>query len=60
MSERNRAWLVDLLTALIEAVIVGALVMFAGGPYWAAVGFAWVIYLTRPGRAQAKYKEKHG
>ena len=39
---------VAILVALIEALIVGGAVVVAGGPVWAAIGFACLTYLIAP------------
>ena len=50
----TRPWIIDLLTAISGAAIVAALVIAVGGPGWAALGFALVVYLAWPSRRQAK------
>jgi hypothetical protein len=52
----SRAWIVDLLTSLVMASIVAALVLWAGGPVWAAIGFGWMIYLGHPLNAQRRHR----
>lgn len=48
------AWLIDLLTSLVMATIVGGIVAVFGAPTWAVLGFGLVYYLLRPVRAQAR------
>jgi Flp pilus assembly protein TadB len=52
----TRAWLVDLLAAMIGAAIVTAVVALLGGPLWAAAGFGLLYYLLRPTNAQERQR----
>lgn len=47
----NRAWLIDLLSALIMGLLMAGVVLAAGGPAWAAIGFGLLVYLRHPRRA---------
>jgi hypothetical protein len=48
----KRAWIVDLLSAVIQASLVVAVLVIVGAPNWAAIGFGLTHYLLRPLRWQ--------
>src|SRR5258706_1924208 len=50
----GRAWLVDLISSIVLASMVAGIVIAAGAPPWAAIGFGLVYYLLRPYRAQTR------
>jgi len=56
----TRAWVVDLIAALITASLLAGLVAFFGAPTWAAIGFGLVYYLLRPPSNQLREAARMG
>lgn len=57
--EVTRAWFVDFVVAVLLAVMVASVVSMAGGPDWAVLASALLVYLTHPPRRQLAERERN-